>query len=98
MKFDRYIPSLNLCLEYDAQQPFKATELWVGEIHLQITNIRDNIKNYFCIKNGINLLRIKYNQDPIEELKKAIILAKQKSGSFLLMYGVLTESNKKIAA
>lgn len=98
LRFDRYIPSLNLCIEYDGQQHFKATKLWGGESHLQITNIRDNIKNDFCIKNGINLLRIKYNQDPIEELKKAIMLAKQKSGSFLLMYGVLTESNQKIAA
>jgi hypothetical protein len=32
----------------------------------------DNIKNEFCVKNNINLIRIKYTNDIKEEIKKVI--------------------------
>lgn len=59
LEFDFYIPSKNTLIEYD------------GEFHYTITNrntkedfenqkLRDNIKNEYCKKNNIKLIRIPY--------------------------------------
>ena len=62
LRFDFYIPEHNLCIEYDGIQHFKSFEFFGGEDKLKITQMRDEIKNDYCKKNGINLIRISYNE------------------------------------
>lgn len=65
-RFDFYIPSRNLCIEFDGQQHSKTvnysgkedaekltTALWVIQLH-------DQLKTFYCEKAGIDLLRIDY--------------------------------------
>lgn len=76
LKFDFYIPSKNLCIEYDGECHFKHIN-WNGkytdeqlEENLKLYRLRDKIKNEYCKNNGINLLRISYNEDVEEKLTK----------------------------
>lgn len=59
LKFDFYIPKLNLCIEYDGIQHFKPVDIF-GQEEYELTKERDKIKNEFCKNNSINLLRISY--------------------------------------
>ena len=71
LKFDFFISSLNLIIEYDGRQHYIPTYFgktkgkcpyWIQEQkykNLKETQKRDNIKNEYCVDNAINLLRIK---------------------------------------
>ena len=58
LRFDFYLPSYNLCIEYDGEQHFTG---WRGKDDLEDIRYKDNIKNEYCIKNNIFLIRIKYS-------------------------------------
>lgn len=66
--FDFYIPKYNMCIEFDGAQHFIPVEHFGGELDLKIRQERDYIKTNFCQNNGIQLIRIKYNDDIIEKL------------------------------
>lgn len=69
LPFDFYIPSLNICIEYDGEHHFIPIKNWGGENHLRMTQLRDSIKTQYCIDNGITLLRIPYTEfDNIEQI------------------------------
>lgn len=63
LPFDRYILKYNLLIEYDGEQHFTPVMHWGGVDALIQTQLRDSIKNQYCIDNNINLLRIKYDED-----------------------------------
>jgi very-short-patch-repair endonuclease len=75
LPFDFYIPQYNLCIEFDGEQHFiphafnsrKETEERKLE-NLKIVQFRDQIKNDYCKNNGINLLRIRYDENVEEKL------------------------------
>ena len=60
LPFDFYIPSKNLCIEYDGELHTKSVKFFGGDESLEKTINNDNIKNQFCLENNINLLRISY--------------------------------------
>jgi len=60
LPFDFYLPELNTCIEYDGIQHFKIVKHFGGENHFKITQKRDYIKNQYCLKNHIRIIRIKY--------------------------------------
>jgi len=63
LPFDFYLPEYNLCIEYDGEQHFKKYNKWEkADMDFENRIYRDKIKNNFCDKNHINLLRIKYDQ------------------------------------
>lgn len=70
LPFDFYLTEYNTCVEYDGIQHFKPIEIWGGIKTLLEQQNRDDIKNKYCEKNGIKLIRINYKQDINEELKK----------------------------
>lgn len=70
LPFDFYVPSLNLCIEYDGIQHFKPIEFWGGHNGFVRTQINDSIKTQYCIDNKINLLRIRYDEDHVSVLKE----------------------------
>ncbi len=69
LKFDFYIPSYNVCIEYDSKQHFSTINYWGGKKGLDLRKKRDAIKTNFCLENNINLLRISYLCDIKKKLK-----------------------------
>lgn len=67
-----YIENLNLCVEYDGEQHFKKLRFEENDEKLKIRKLRDNIKNNYCMKNNIILLRIKFDENVIERLTNTI--------------------------
>ena len=61
LKFDFYIPTCDICVEYDGEYHF--TPHWGDKKQTQfkLNQIRDRIKNDYCINKGIKLIRIKYD-------------------------------------
>ena len=62
LPFDFFIPSHNMCIEYDGEQHFNSVEFFGGDTNLQETQYRDSIKTNYCLDNNINLLRIPYTK------------------------------------
>lgn len=75
LKIDRYIPALNLAIEFDGEQHFKPGI--GGETELLNQQKRDRRKTRFCRENQIHLLRIRYNEDPVKSIEKMIALIEQ---------------------
>lgn len=71
LPFDFYLPDHKLCIEYDGKQHFQPIKRFGGEDNFILTQKHDKIKNEYCIKNNIHLLRISY-KDNIEEKLKII--------------------------
>lgn len=65
LKFDFFVPSLNLLIEYDGVHHFKQI---AGRENLINIRERDTIKNEFALHSGIKLLRIPYTADITESL------------------------------
>ena len=59
-RFDFFIPSLNIAIEYDGEQHYKSIDAWGGEEYLESVRQSDALKNDFCEYTGIDLLRIPY--------------------------------------
>jgi very-short-patch-repair endonuclease len=72
LRFDFYLPKLNICIEYDGEQHFILKKYWGGEKEFKKIQKRDKIKNQYCKKNHINLLRIKYDENILEKLNSVI--------------------------
>jgi very-short-patch-repair endonuclease len=74
LRFDFYIPSKNLLIEYDGQQHFITRKIgshYITPIELKKIHCRDKIKTEYAKQHGIKLLRIKYTQlSKIEEILK----------------------------
>lgn len=62
LKFDFYLPSYNTCIEYDGEQHYYAFDSFGGQQRLDLIRKRDEIKNDYCIKNNIKLIRIPYTE------------------------------------
>lgn len=61
LPFDFYIPSLDICIEFDGEQHFKPNTHFGGIDSYNRLKINDAIKDDFCQKNNIKLIRIKYH-------------------------------------
>lgn len=68
--FDFYLPTFNTCIEYDGQQHFEKILAWGGEKRLKYIQNNDKIKNEYCKKNNIRLIRIKFNENIEVRLKE----------------------------
>lgn len=63
LRFDFYLPKIKTLIEYDGKQHFEIVEFFGGEEEFIKRQINDNIKNEYCKKNRIPLLRISYLED-----------------------------------
>ena len=62
LRFDFYLPKYNICIEYDGIQHFEIVDYWGGIETLNLNKKKDKLKNDYCKKNDIKLIRIKYNR------------------------------------
>lgn len=58
--FDFYIPSTNVCIEYDGELHFKPVSYFGGNETLEEYQYRDKIKTEYCQNKNIKLIRISY--------------------------------------
>jgi very-short-patch-repair endonuclease len=68
LQFDFYIPKHNMCIEFDGAQHHVPVKHFGGELDLKTRQKRDDIKNNFCQKSGIQLVRIKHNENIVDKL------------------------------
>lgn len=68
LSFDFYLPDYNMCVEFDGEQHTALYNFEKTDDKLKLRQKRDSIKNEYCLKNNINLLRINYNENINEKL------------------------------
>ena len=74
LRFDFYLPEHKMCIEYDGEQHFKPITYWGGIERYEELKLKDDIKNRFCTKNNISLLRISYKENINKKLGDNIII------------------------
>lgn len=60
LPFDFYLPTYNICIEYDGELHFKPSKIYGGEKTLLRIRQNDSIKSNWCVLNNIRLIRISY--------------------------------------
>lgn len=72
--FDFYLPDYNCCIEYDGIQHFIPVDFFGGKKGFQERCFKDSIKNEYCNKKNIHLIRISYKElndlDIIRKMKE----------------------------
>jgi very-short-patch-repair endonuclease len=71
--FDFYLPDYNILIEYDGRQHFESVDLFGGQEGFERRKLNDEIKNKYCIKNGIHLLRISHLEDVDSKLNDFLV-------------------------
>ena len=75
LRFDFYIPHLNLCIEYDGEFHFKPVKFFGGVKSYEKQVFLDGVKNEFCKNNNINLIRISFTQfNDIESILNNLVI------------------------
>lgn len=72
LRFDFYIPQYNIVIEYDGVQHFKIGG-WATKEKLEQIQQYDEVKNQYCRKKGIKLIRIPYTD--YDKLNNSYILS-----------------------
>ena len=63
LRFDFYLPNLNIAIEFDGEQHFHEIQsLKDSKERLLVTQTRDTIKNEYCLSHNIKLVRIPYTE------------------------------------
>lgn len=60
LPFDFYLPSYNVCIEYNGKQHFEPIDYFGGNKTFESIKARDLIKDKYCLNNSIKLIRIPY--------------------------------------
>jgi len=71
LRFDFYLPDYNTCIEFDGAQHSNSKPTFGSKYSYEFDTIqiRDKIKNDYCKKNNIKLIRISYKDKLINTLK-----------------------------
>lgn len=72
LRFDFYLPTYNAVIEYDGIQHHEPVETFGGEKNLQVIQHRDQIKNEYCKRNNIKMIRVSY-KIPFNEISDYIL-------------------------
>ncbi len=68
LRFDFYLADRNTCIEFDGSQHYIG---WFGDLEsLRLNQIRDDIKNKYCLEKGITLIRLRKGFKTKDLLKK----------------------------
>ena len=60
-RFDIYFPKYNIAIEYNGQQHYIPIDIFGGELSLDDTKKRDELKRQKCKENNCTLFEVKYN-------------------------------------
>jgi hypothetical protein len=67
-RLDIYIPEINLAIEYQGEQHFKAIDIFGGKEALKIAKSRDKEKAEKCIANNVAIIYFSYKDNLSEKL------------------------------
>jgi lipid-A-disaccharide synthase-like uncharacterized protein len=70
LKFDFYIPQLNICIEFNGRQHYESVKAFGGDTEFEKIKLRDSIKEKWCLDNDTNLVVIKYTDNIEEKIKE----------------------------
>lgn len=70
LRFDFFLPKLNICIEYNGIQHYEAISRFGGKEGLKYQMNNDKIKYEFCKKNKIKLLIITNKDNIFEKIKE----------------------------
>lgn len=88
LPFDRYIPELNIIIEYDGSQHFNKTQFNNTIEAFNKIQTHDRVKNEYCESKGINLIRLKYDEKHVNVLDDYIRFVKSnQSGAVIQLHG-----------
>lgn len=76
--FDFYIPDMMVCIEYDGILHSEPHEHFGGQDKFMDRKRKDGIKNEFCMKHNIDLLRIGYKENVSNVLLEFLKLKRHK--------------------
>lgn len=60
-RFDIYFPKYNVAIEYNGQQHYIPIDIFGGELSLDNTKKRDELKRKKCKENNCTLFEVKYD-------------------------------------
>lgn len=81
LRFDFYLPHYDLFIEFDGEQHERAVDYFGGEETLAKIQENDAVKNEFCERCQLDLLRISHREfDNIEQILDAKIQKKKEQG------------------
>jgi very-short-patch-repair endonuclease len=66
LPFDFYLPDYNICIEYDGRQHFEPVEKFGGELSFENLKKNDSIRNNWCKKKGVDLIRVSYKNESLD--------------------------------
>lgn len=70
LRFDFYLPDLNIVIEYQGEQHYRAVSYWGGEKRFAQQQKNDQRKRDFCKENNIQEIEISYKENVIDVLDK----------------------------
>lgn len=70
LPFDFYLPTYDICIEYQGVQHYKPIGYFGGQKSFESQVLRDKIKKEYCQKNNILFFEIPYYSDLEEELTR----------------------------
>ena len=73
LKFDFYLPKYNTIIEYDGIQHFEPVVFLGGDEEFEKNKQRNLLKNEYCVKNNIKLIRISYKEDILSRLDEIFL-------------------------
>lgn len=79
LRFDFYVPEYNCCIEIDGRQHKEPVDRFGGKEAFDRLRKNDIIKNKYCEKNNISLIRVDYNKrinerQVVDDFKKVGII------------------------
>lgn len=74
LRFDFYLPESNLCIEYDGKQHFSEQSWMGGKSKFMKQQKHDLMKDKYCLKNKIRLIRLNYKSNTYDKVKKELDL------------------------
>lgn len=81
LKYDFFLPALNTLIEFDGEYHYKAISYSSSikpEDQLAVTQTRDKLKTEYAARNGIYLLRIRFDDDIVSILEAKITKSSQR--------------------
>lgn len=60
LPFDFYLPTFNMCIEYDGEQHYRKMNTFDTDDSFRIRKLHDNMKTDYCTEHNLKLIRIPY--------------------------------------
>jgi len=81
LELDVFLPARSLAFEFQGQQHYSPVEHWGGIAALEGLRERDRKKRILCVKHGVKLIEIRFDDPLTEDHIKSLIETKKSNNS-----------------